>query len=405
MNPQSIGKELNVGALLTGKITELGKTLIVQADLIDTTNGSVLWGDHYNRSISDILAIQDDIAAEIARHLRTRFSPQEVAKGQTKDPQAYQLYLKGRYEGAKRTADDYWRAIDLFDQAIRRDPNYALAYASLASVYSSLEIWAGVKPSDAYPKAKAAALKALQLDDTLSEAHTALGLFYNQYDFNWDAAEREYRRAIALNPNYANAHYDLSLLLLSTGHGDEALREDRTAMQLDPLNFVIVGGEGWLLHMLRRQEEAIASLQKALELEDHFFIRQSLGEAYDFKGDYANAIANLQIAVDESHRAARTLGALAHAYARAARRSEALSLIDEMTRQGRQNPVVAYHIALGYAGLGDANQTINWLERAYAARSRWLIYANVDPRFDVVAHDARYLDLLHRLGLRQYAAQ
>ena len=156
--------------------------------------------------------------------------------------------------------------------------------------------------------------------------------------------------------------------------------------------------------MLRRQDEAIASLQKALELEDHFFIRQSLGEAYDFKGDYANAIANLQIAVDESHRAARTLGALAHAYARAARRSEALSLIDEMTRQGRQNPVVAYHIALGYAGLGDANQTINWLERAYAARSHWLIYANVDPRFDVVAH-ARYLDLLHRLGLRQYAAQ
>ena len=400
LNPQSIGKELNVGALLTGKITQVGKTLVVQADLIDTRDGTELWGDRYSRTFSDIFAIQDDIAAEIARNLKRRFSPLAVAKGQTKDSEAYQLYLKGRFELAKRAAASYWHAIDLFEQAIRRDPNYALAYVSLAEAYGLLEVWAGVKPGDAYPKAKAAALKALELDDTLGEAHAALALVYQQYDFNWEAAEREYRRAIALNPSYAPTHHRISLLLLSTGRGEEALREIRVAMQLDPLNFVVVGSEGWLLHMMRRQDEAIRSLQKALELEDHFYIRQTLGESYDFKEDYAQAIANLEIAVEESHRAARTLGALAHAYARAGRRAQAMKLIDEMKHQAAQNPVVAYHIALGYAGLGDANQTIEWLERAYDARSRWLIYANVDPRFDLLAHDPRFHELLRRLGLR-----
>jgi eukaryotic-like serine/threonine-protein kinase len=404
LNPQSIGRELKVGALLTGKITQLGKTLVVQADLIDTRDGTELWGDRYSRNFSDIFAIQDDIAAEISRNLRRRFSPQEVAKGQTRDPEAYQLYLKGRFELAKRAAASYWRAIDLFEQAIRRDPNYALAYVSLAEAYGLLEVWAGVKPGDAYPKARTAALKALELDDTLGEAHAALGLVYHQYDFNWDAAEREYRRAIALNPSYAPTHLRISTLLLSTGRGEEALREIRVAMQVDPLNFVVVGTEGWLLHTLRRPDEAIRSLQKALELEDHFFIRQTLGESYELKGDYAQAIANLEIAVEKSHRAARTVGALAHAYARAGRRADAMKLIDEMKHEAAQNPVVAYHIALGYAGLGDANQTIEWLECAYDARSRWLIYTNVEPRFDLLAHDSRFHELLRHLGLRQYPA-
>jgi pentatricopeptide repeat protein len=404
VNPQSIGKELDVGALLTGKITQLGKTVVVQADLIDTRNGTELWGDHYSRSTSDVLAIQDDIAAEIARSLRARFSREQISRGQTKDAEAYQLYLKGRFEVSKRTAEGIRRAIDLFEQAIRRDPNYPLAYASLAVTYLSLEIWAGVKPGDAYPKAKTAALKALQLDDGLAEAHSALGVVFHQFDFNWNAAEQEYRRAITLSPSYAPSHFNLSLLLISTGRGDESLREVRTAIQLDPLNFLIVGGEGFLLRMLRRPDEAIPSLKKALELEDHFYIRQTLGECYDLKGDYADAIANLEIAVEKSHRAARTLGPLVHAYARAGRRAEALKLIDEMKRGAAQNPVVAYHMALGFAGLGDANQTIAWLERAYDARSRWLIYANVEPRFDVVAHDPRFVDLLRRLDLRQYPA-
>lgn len=407
IDPQKVGRELNVRAVLTGRVLQRGETLTISMELMDVRDGSQLWGRQYNRKLADTLAVQEDIAREVTDKLRLRLAGAEekrLAAHATENAGAYQLYLKGRYFWNKRTPDGIQKAIESFQQAIEKDPSYALAYAGLADCY---HVPANpLPPGEKMPLAKAATMKALQLDDTLVEAHTSLARVLAVYDWDWPAAEKEFKRAIELNPRYAPAHQWYGGYLSATGRFREADAEKKQALELEPLSLVINFEVGLASYFSRNYDQAIDQYQKTLELDANFPPPYALlAAAYVQKGMFEEAIATFQRAITVTPQRgiakAQAIAGLAHVYAVSGRRTEARKILAELQRLSEHSYVPATDMALVYAGLGDKDNAFAWLDKAYEEHAFALSNLKVEPRFDLLHSDPRFADLLRRIGLTQ----
>jgi tetratricopeptide (TPR) repeat protein len=401
-DPQEIGRALGVPSVLSGRMLQLGDTLIIGVELVRVADGSQVWGEQYRRKLSDIFELQEEIAKEISEELRLKLSGEEkerLTKRYTKNTQAYDLYLKGLYHWNKRTPDGLRIAIGYFREAIATDPNYALAYAGLAHCYILLTSITGIPSDDTYPKAKAAAIRALEIDDALAEAYVPLAYIKFFHDWDWAGAETEYKKAIELNCNYATARNYYSICLVYMGRFDEAFEQYETALQLDPLSLPTSSALGWALYSARRYDEAIAQCKKTIEMDPNFArTHLYLGEIYVQKRMYDEAIA-------EFHTAERLSGELwarvelAHAYAASGRRGEAEEIIDQLRRQPAQSNVSPYQMAIIYAGLGEKDRAFELMEKAYEQRNHGLVELKVEPMLDSLRLDPRFADLQRRVGL------
>jgi len=365
-------------------------------------NNRQLWGEQYNRKLTDLLGVQDEIAREITEKLRPHLNGEEkkrLGKRPTENPEAYQAYLVGRFHWNKRTEEGLKKAIEHFEQARAKDPAYALAYAGLADCYALLGDYSYLPPKEAFPKAKAAAARALELDETLAEAHTSLAFVKVQYDWDWPGAEEEYRRALALNPNYATAHQWYSEYLTAMGRHDEALAEIRRAQELDPLSLIIHAVEGRALYFARRYDEAIAQCRQTLAMDPNFGVAYLfLGRACVQAGKHEEAVAAFQKAHELSGGAA-VLAELGHAYAAAGKRAEAQAVLDELEGLRTKGYVTASRMALLAAALGEKEEALAWLDRAYEERSDAIVFLKVEPRYDGLRPEPRFQDLMRRVGL------
>jgi TolB-like protein/Flp pilus assembly protein TadD len=393
------GRDLNVRAIITGRITTRGNLLIVQADLVDVKTGSQLWGGQYNRPMADILAVQVDLAGEILDKLRFRLTGEDkkrATRQYTDNPEAYQFYLRGRYYWNQGTIAGFKKAIDYFQQAIAQDPKYALAYAGLADSYLFLgSFWV-----EAIPEAKAAALKAIELDGTLAEAHVSLGHIKLLLDWDWPVAEGEFRQGIALNPNSALAHNQYAMYLAVMGRLGEAIGEVKRAQELDALSPIVNTDLGWYLLYAGRGSEAVEQFRKTLELDaDYVSARWGLGASYAQQQLYDEATEELKKAVSLSEGSPVPLGHLGFTYGRKGETADARKTLEELrTLAGRQY-VPASAFALVQAGLGDKVQALDWLERAYQEHDFALVFLGVAPWFKSLGGEPRFQQLLHRMQL------
>jgi len=403
VDPREVARTLGVEAILTGRVSQRDDNLLINVELIRADDKTQIWGEQYDRKATDLLSVQREIAREITSNLRLKLSGAEqgrVTKHYTENPEAYQLYLKGRFYWNKRTGDAAKKAVEYFQQAIEIDPNYALAYAGLADAYQLLNLFADVSPKEAFPKAKTAAKRALELDETLAEAHTSLASSLFFYDRNYPEAEREFQRAIELNPNYATAHHWYGVTYLAKMQRfDEAIAELKRAQELDPLSLVINADVGNTYTQARQYDKAIEQLRKTIEMDQSFyFAHAQLGMAYQMKGDFHDAIAEYQKA-RQLNDDPFVLALLGDIYAVSGRKDEALKILDQLKQLSKQRFVYAYGIALVYVGLGDKDQAFQWLEKSFQDHEARINRLKVDPLFDSVRSDARYADLIHRIGL------
>ena len=400
VDPQRVGSELDARAVLTGRVMQRGDTLLIGTELMDVAKLSQLWGAQYNRKMADIFVLQEEIAREITEKLRLQLTGDErkrLTKRATGNKEAYQLYLKGRYWLEKRTPEGFSKAIEYFQQAIAKDPTYALAYSGLADCYSFLPTFAFVPPKEAYPKAKEAALKALEIDDTLAEAHTSLALVKAYQDWDWSGGEREFQRAIALNPDYAIAHLWYGWTLANTGRVEESIAEVKRALELDPLSLNINWFLGVVYYFARQYDQAIEQYRKTLELDPNFFLPHTfLGLAYVQKSMYKEGIAELEkaVAISPSN---LSLAFLGYGYAVAGRRLEAQKVLDQLNEISKEKYVPALHRALICAGLVEKDKAFEWLEKAY--EEHFIIAIKVHPAYDPLRSDPRFADLLRRMNL------
>ncbi|MDQ6652311.1 MAG: protein kinase [Acidobacteriota bacterium] len=401
---QKVGRELNVRAVLTGKVQQVGDQVVINVSLDDAVDSHHIWGEQYVRKFADILTVQREIAKEVSTSLRLKLTlvdEQHLAKRSTDNVEAYQLYLKGQYEWKKHTEEDLRKSVEYYYQALTKDPNYALAYAGLAASYTVLGN-SYLPPNETFPKAKAYATKALEIDETLAEAHVVMGAARLLYDWNWAEAERELKRAQALDPNNAEAHNLYGYYLKAMGRLDEANVETRRSQELDPLSLMINTDVGVNSYYARRYDEAIAQNEKTVNLDPRFFIAYLwLGQAYEQKKMYAEAIATFQKGMNEAERHPQLLASLGRAYALAGQPDKAQKALDELREMSKSRYVSPYLIAVVYAGLGDKDQAFAWLEQAYQDRSFFLIWLKVEPRFDSLRDDPRFQDLLRRVGFPQ----
>jgi len=398
--PGEVAKALGVRAIVTGRVIQLGDQLQISAELVDTSDGTQIWGEQYTRKATDLLAMQSEISREIAERLRlklTNTEQQQLAKRSTTNPEAYELLLRGRFYRIKGGPEGRTKAIEYFSQAVALDPNYALAYAELAVTYNGLIASASVDPQVIRPKAQAAAEKALQLDETLPEAHQAQGTLRFNY-WEWAAAEREYKRAIELNPSFSRAHAVYSNYLSSMGQHEQAIAGARRARELDPLSTAVNYRIGAVLFNARRYDEAIEQLKKTLELDPNYTLTHLwFGYAYAAKGQYAQAIAEYKEVVRLGEDSTSTKIYLGYSLAMSGKRNEALAILNEM--QTTKEYVSPAELAVLYAGLGDKEQAFAALERAYAAHDFQLQYLKVEPSYDSLRSDRRFADLVRRVGL------
>ncbi len=404
IDPVKVGNQLGVNAVLLGRIVQRGDSLTISAELVDVRYNKLLWGEQYERKMSELLQTQREIAREIVDKLRLKVSGQEqgLAKHYTESNEAYQLYLKGRFQWHKRTNEALKKSIDYFNQAIERDPSFALAYAGLADCYVVPAYM--LPPGEKIPKAKMAAMKALELDDTLAEAHTSLARAMTTYDWDWRGAEREFQRAIELNPNYAIAHQWYCGYLEAMGRTPEAIAEGKRALELDPLSPIITFEMGLGFFYARDYDKAIEYYQKTLELDPDFPpAHGQLPAAYEQKRMYDQAITGFQKGTNlkGSREWYFSLSGLAHVYAVTGNKGEAQKLLSEMKDLSVRQYVPADRIALIYAGLSDKDEAFAWLEKAYDERSFNMTWLKVEPRWDSLRSDPRFADLVRRLGLPQ----
>jgi serine/threonine protein kinase/Tfp pilus assembly protein PilF len=402
LDPQRAGRELNVEAVLTGKVTQQRNMLVVQADLMKVADGSELWGERYSRNISDIFDVQKYIASAIADKLRLKLTGDEhrlLGKRHTENRAAYHLYLKGRYHWNKITEEGLKKAIEYFRQAVEEDPCYALAYCGLADCYSVLGV-NYLSPKDSFPKARFSALRALELDETLSEAHVSLGAEKMLYEWDWQGAERELKQALDLNAGYATVHQAYAYLLQATENAESAIAELETAQELDPLSPVIISDLGWAYIFARRYDQALAQAVKALEIDPNFAIAHLVvGLAYEHKGLHKKAVPAVAKASRLSPESPRLLAWLGYVYARAGKAAMAQQVLDKLKRQSRQRHIDSYNIAIILTGLGKDEEAFESLERACEERSAQLIWLRLEPVFDRLRLDPRFEDLLRSIGL------
>ncbi len=395
------GRELDVGAVLTGRVVERGDALSIRADLIDVRDNSEIWGENFEGKTSEILSIEQNITARISEKLRLRLSgedKQQLARRETANPEAYQLYLKGRYFTSRFTKDDSDRGLDYFRQAIAADPNYALAYQGLADYYGVIDD-VFVPARDAEPKAKAAALKALQLDDLLAESHEALAAILFWYEYDWPGAEKEFRRAIELNENLAEAHTMYGWYLTSLGQSEKGIGEGRKALALDPLAPEPLQVLSQNLYVARRYPEAVEQARKALDLDPKYFLAHvQLALIYLAQGKSREAIAAAQNAREDEPLADWPTAVLGMAYAADGQRAEAEKVLSEMNQKAGRGWVPSYAFAEIYAGLRDKSQTLGALEESYEERAWFLTYLNTAPEFDFIRSDPRFQALLRRMN-------
>ncbi len=403
LDAQKVGRHLNARTVLTGRVVQRGDSLIIGTELVDVENGWRLWGEQYNRKLADILAIQEEIANEISGKLRLSLTGEEkkrFSKRPTQNAAAYQDYLKGRYYWNKRTAKAVKKGIEYFEQAIEKDPSYPLAYAGLADSYDILGFYGFAAPRDAFPKAKTAALKALEIDEALPEAHASLAYVNFYYDWDWLGAEREFKRSIELNPAYATARMFYSGYLTVMGRHQEAHAESEKAQELDPLSLINNANIALIFYFARQYDQAIEQCRKTLEMDPNFVVAHAwLGQTYLQKGVFHEAIKEFQTAIELSEGSPFYVAMLGHACAVAEDIPEAQKLLDQLEKLSVGAYVSSYSIAEVYVGIGDRDKAFEWFQKAYEERSRALVFLRVDPRLDPVRSDPRFQDLLRRIGL------
>lgn len=404
VDPQIVGHELGVRAVLTGRVLQRGDLLIIKAELADADDGSHLWGEQYSRKLADIFTIEEEISREISGKLRLKLSGPEkkqLAKRYTENTEAYQLYLKGRFYWNKRTEEGLTKGIDYFKRAIESDPSYALAYAGLADSYNILASYSAVAPKDAFPMAKSAATRALELDSELAEAHASSAFAKFGYDWNWADSERGFKRALKLNAGYAMAHNWFAVTVVAQGRFNEAFDQIKRAQELDPLSLPINTNAGWLLHLARRYDEAIEQYLKTIELDEGFGLaHRRLGQTYEQKQMYSEAVAEFQKALKLSGEDVELLSARGHFYAMLGEGDKAREVLGLLEERAKSTYVPAYLVARVYLGFGDNDRVFEWLEKACDERYGYLAYLNVDPMFDSIRSDARFAELVHRVGLK-----
>jgi tetratricopeptide (TPR) repeat protein len=401
VDPIDVGRSLDVRAVLTGRALNRSDRLLIRVELVDALDGSHLWGEQYNRRLSDIFSIEEEISREISEKLRLRLTgaqKKQLRKRHTENTEAYQLYLQGRYYWNKRLEEALAKGIEYFERAISTDPNYALAYAGLADSYNLLAGYSALLPREAFPVARAAAMKALELDDTLAEAHTSLAFVKCWYEWDWSGAEQAFKRAISLNPGYATAHLWYSLYLVGMGRIAEAIEEVERAKQLDPLSLIINLNVARIHYFARDYDEAIALCKKTIDLYPDFSLAyRRLGQTYAQKHMYEEAISSFHKALSLSETDTDTMAALGHAYAMSGKRAAAEGVIEELSKMSGHLYVSPYSMSRVYMGLGDNEQTLHWLEQSYRERFGILAYLKVEPIFDGLRTDPRFEDLLRRI--------
>jgi TolB-like protein/Tfp pilus assembly protein PilF len=396
-----IGQELKVGSLIEGSVRKSKDRVRITIQLVDTQSEEQLWTEMYDRDLQDIFAVQSDIAQQVARALEVKLKVGErsvIQRHHTQNPEAHALYLKGRYHWNSRAEDRVNKAMKYFEEAIGRDPQYALAYVGLADCYGILGFYCYRRPAVVYPRAKELAEKALSLDDSLAEAHASLGETLMQYYFDWASAGSELDRALDLNPSYATAHLWRATHHVALGRFDEALVESRRAAQLDPLSMIILTDEAKNLYLAGRYDEAIDHYQKSLQIDSSFPIaHKGLAEVYVQKLMYEQAIAEIEKAIALSENSIFILDDLGYIYARAGKTGEAREVLENLDRLASEQYVPAYGRAAIYAALGDRDKAMEWLERAYEERS-FLVFLKVDPVFDSLRGETRFAALLDKIG-------
>jgi eukaryotic-like serine/threonine-protein kinase len=402
VDPRQAARDLNVRAIVTGSVMQRGDRVSVQAEMIDAANVAQLWGDHFDRSVADMMNVQSEISKAIAENLRMQLTSDDhkvMVAGTTQNAEAYQLYLKGQYEYEKRSRDSYNQAGTYFEQAIAQDPSYALAYAGLAKTNGWQAFWGYLPASDAYPKATAAAKKAIALDERSADAHTALAAASIYYEWNWTQTEQELRRALALDPNNAEARRAYGNYLVTLRRFDEAVAEMKRGEELDPLSPIYPAVLGTTLISAGRYDEAATALKRALELEPdlmnaHIFLVQLY--CYTEKGDLA--IAESRRAIELGFPSGQAL--LAQSYAAAGRKDEAAAPLKEAIEQTNRSHSGGYWIAIAFDALGDKDQAFAWLEESYKEHEAVLVFLNEWPfRNDAWRADPRFQDLVRRIGI------
>ena len=403
IDPQEVGRELNVNAVLVGRVLLIGNQLIVKVELVDVANGWQLWGEQYTRKLTDIFEVQEEIAKIISEKLRLRLTTEErkqLTRHYTDNAKAYQLYLKGRYHWNKRTEEDLRKAIESFEQAIKIDPHYALAYSGLADAYISFDFHGLLPPWETMPKAKAAARRAIEIDSSLAEAHTSLASVKLIYDRDWATAEKEFKLAIELNPNYVHAHNWYSQYLMATEQIEESFKESLIALKLDPFDLGTNLHLGWHYLHARDYDQAIEQLKKLIELDPNFYLAHLLlGMAYEQRGNFSEALTEFQEArmLEDSP---VLLGFLGYTYAELGDRSKALELLDELRERAKQSYVPPYSMALIYACLEERDKAFESLDQAFRAGNQWLSWLKVAPEYDSLRSDPRFAKLLQRVDLK-----
>jgi eukaryotic-like serine/threonine-protein kinase len=403
IDPQSVGRELNVRAVLAGRIMQSGGSLRIGAELVDVATGTQLWGAQYDRKPGDIFAIQDEISNEISEKLRlklTRAEKKRLTKRQTDDAEAYQLYLKGRHHWNRWTEDGFYKAIEYFQQAVERDPGYALASTGLADSYVLLGWNSYLPPKDAFPRGRMAAMEALRLDPDLGEAHTPLAAVLWLHDWQWQEAQTEFKRSLALNPAHPTANHWYAEYLMTMGRHAEAIARMKESQELDPLSLIISVAIGWAFYMARRYDDAIEQLRRTVELDPNYPVTYwILGLLFRKMGRYELAIAEGEKGVKLSGGSSLMSAALAQTLATAGRRKKANQILDELTKLTKQKYVAPYFFAGIHIGLGEDDRAIEHLEKSYEEHSHWLIYLHIDPSMDGLRSNLRFQDLLRRVGL------
>jgi len=405
-DPQQIGRELNVRAVVTGSVLLQADKLIIRAELLDVADGAQLWGAKYNRQLEDIFSLEGEIAQEIAEKLRLRLTGEQkkrLSRRYTSNIQAYQLYLKGRYFSSKRSEEGITRASEYFQRALDLDPRYAPAYAGMADCYVLLSHLGWLPGQELFSKARTAAKRALEIDATLGEAHASLGLVKAFHDYDWPGAESEFKQAIKLNPSYAYAHHWYGHYLIAMGRFEESKAQMERARELDPLSLILNTGVGLAFYYARQYDAAVEQLRKTLALQpDFLFAQVFLGMTYEQKGLRADAITELEKAT-QAHDNPQAIGALGYVYATSGERDRARTLVEDLVERSKHTYVSPYEIAIIYSGLGETDEALAWLREACEVRPTWLAWLNVDPRFDSLRPDPRFAELLRRMNFTKGA--
>jgi serine/threonine protein kinase/tetratricopeptide (TPR) repeat protein len=399
---REVGEKLNVDAVLEGSVRKAGDRLRITAQLINVADGYHLWSERFDRGMKDIFDIQDEVTLEIIGKLKIELlgkEKEQIVRHSTDNMDAYKFYLEGLYYWNKRTGKDLRKAAELFSQAIDKDPNYAMAYVGLADSYNLLPIYGDARPLDAFPRAKAAATKALEINETLAEAHNSLAYVYERYDWNWKNAEAEFKRALELNPNYATGHFWYGELFMYLGRSEESIREMKRALELDPVSLIIntILSQAYL--WAQQPDQALAQLHETLELDPNFpLTHHFLGNAYLAKHQFSEAIMELKKARELSGDAVMEVGTLGVAYGRAGKIEEARGILEELKARSQKQYISSYWIGCVFGAIGDVDKLFELWSKAYEERTEWLIFIKSDPSLVPYRSDPRHKALLRKMG-------